>query len=120
MNLRFLLASLLLLLLSNCRVAEPLEPVVITETEYVYRQIPIQERPAHVNLFDIKFYAVTRDNYENFVEEFESENGVFAFFALSVPDYEDLSLNMAELKRFIESQDAIILYYEENINEPEE
>ncbi len=37
------------------------------------------------------------------------------YFALSVPDYENLSLNMGELKRYIEQQKTIIVYYEQSI-----
>ena len=121
MNLRLLLAGILLLLLSSCTGTKPPpEPVVVTETEYVYRTIPLQASPKPVTLYDIEFYAVTKETLDEFIEKFEKENGVVAFFALSVPDYEDLSMNVAELKRYIESQDAIILYYQENISAPEE
>jgi len=34
---------------------------------------------------------------------------------LSVPDYENLSLNIGELKRYIEQQKTIIIYYEQSI-----
>ena len=51
-----------------------------------------------------------------FKEKFNSENADFVFFALSVPDYENLSLNMAEMKRYIEQQKTIIVYYEKSIN----
>jgi len=37
------------------------------------------------------------------------------FFALSVPDYENLSLNMAEILRFIEQQTSLLIYYEDSI-----
>ena len=50
------------------------------------------------------------------MERFEKENGDIVFFAISVPDYENISLNMGELRRFIEQQKSIILYYEENAN----
>jgi len=36
-----------------------------------------------------------------------------AFVALSVKDYENLALNVAELRRFINQQKEIIIYYEE-------
>tara|TARA_B110000977_G_scaffold199766_1_gene288138 strand:- start:809 stop:955 length:147 start_codon:yes stop_codon:yes gene_type:complete len=35
-----------------------------------------------------------------------------AFVALSVKDYENLALNVAELRRFINQQKEIIIYYE--------
>jgi len=92
------------------------EPIVVTKTELVYREIPIQSRPKPVTLYNIEFYAVTKENLEAFLERFEKENGDVVFFAISVPDYENIALNMGELRRFIESQNAIILYYEENVN----
>ena len=92
------------------------EPIVVTETEYLYREIPIQARPKPVTLYDIQFYAVTPENIDEFLETFEKKEGSIVFFAISVPDYENIALNMGELRRFIESQNAIILYYEENVN----
>lgn len=92
------------------------EPIVVTETEYLYREIPIQARPKPVTLYDIQFYAVTNENIDEFLETFEKKEGSVVFFAISVPDYENIALNMGELRRFIESQNAIILYYEENVN----
>lgn len=89
---------------------------MVTQTELVYRQIPIQTRPKPVTLYDIQFYAVTKENLDEFIERFEKAEGSLVFFAISVPDYENIALNMGELRRFIESQNAIILYYEENVN----
>ena len=115
---KFLRASLFLLLLSSftaCSLLKP-EEVVVTQVEYVDRVIPVQPRPKPVTLYDIEFYAVTDENLEEFLERFEKENGDVVFFAISVPDYENIALNMGELRRFIESQTAVILYYEENAN----
>jgi hypothetical protein len=115
---KFLRASLFLLLLSSftaCSLLKP-EEVVVTQVEYVDRVIPVQPRPKPVSLYDIEFYAVTSENLEEFLERFEKDNGDVVFFAISVPDYENIALNMGELRRFIESQSAIILYYENNAN----
>lgn len=90
------------------------EEVVVTQVEYVERTIPIQARPKPVTLYDIEFYAVTDENLEEFLERFEKDNGDVVFFAISVPDYENIALNMGELRRFIEQQRAVIVYYEDN------
>lgn len=37
------------------------------------------------------------------------------FYAMSVRDYETLALNMAEIKRYIEQQKQIIVYYEKAV-----
>ena len=118
MRWKLLRASLFLLLLSSftaCSLLKP-EEVVVTQVEYVDRVIPVQPRPKPVSLYDIEFYAVTSENLEEFLERFEKDNGDVVFFAISVPDYENIALNMGELRRFIESQTAIIVYYENNAN----
>lgn len=58
-------------------------------------------------------------NYQEFKKEFEAKNGSDAYIAISVKDYENLSLNFAELRRYIEQQKQIIVYYEDAVA-PEE
>jgi len=70
-------------------------------------------------MLNVHFYAVTKENIDEFIERFERDNGSLTFFAISVPDYENISLNMGELRRYIESQSAVILYYEDNIKPKE-
>ena len=68
-----------------------------------------------MSLHRVKFYAVTPENMEEFLERFEEESGTTVFFAMSVPDYENMSMNVAELRRYINQQKALIVYYEESI-----
>ena len=68
-----------------------------------------------MNLHRVKFYAVTPENMEEFLERFEEESGTTVFFAISVPDYENMSMNVAELRRYINQQKALIVYYGESI-----
>ena len=58
---------------------------------------------------------VTADTFENFKERFKKENGDLLFYALSVRDYENIALNMADIKRFIDQQQQIIVYYEKAV-----
>ena len=62
---------------------------------------------------DIYFYVVTEQNFEEFKKRFIKENGDLVGYVLSVRDYETLALNMAEIRRYIEQQKEIIIYYEE-------
>ena len=68
---------------------------------------------------DIKFYVVTSENFEDFKQRYEKDNGTFLFYALSVRDYETLAINMAEIKRYIEQQKQIIIYYEKAVKPKE-
>ena len=69
---------------------------------------------------DVKWYTVTTDNIDEFEKNFETDNGDLVFFAISVPHYENLSLNLADIRRFIEQQKAIIVYYESQITKSKE
>ena len=95
------------------------EPQIVTVTNTVKTTVPIVAQPKAVQLNDVKIYVVSKENYEEFVKEFEAKNGSDAYIAISVKDYENLSLNFAELRRYIEQQKQIIVYYE-NAVKPEE
>ena len=68
-----------------------------------------------MSLNDIHFYVVTEDTFPAFKKRFVKENGDLLFYALSVRDYETLALNMAELKRFMQQQKSVIVYYEQAV-----
>ena len=104
----------LLLLSSGCSSWREVLPVEVKTVE-VERKIPIQNRPRPVKLDDVYFYVVSADNFDDFKKRFEKENGDLVFYALSVRDYETIAYNMAELKRFIDQQQQIIVYYEEAV-----
>lgn len=84
-------------------------------TEIQKTTVPIVARPKPINLTDTRLYVVNADNLEEFLQEFEDVNGNRAFIAFSVKDYENLSLNVAELRRYIQQQNEIIIYYEEAV-----
>ena len=109
-------SSLLLLsvIVSSCT-SWPKFTQIEVQTVEVERNIPIQNSPRQLNLSDITWYVVTEENFEEFKKRYEKENGMFLFYVISVRDYETLSLNMAEIKRYIEQQKQIIMYYEKAI-----
>lgn len=84
-------------------------------------QIPIVAQPKPLQLNDTRVFVVNKDNYEEFAKEFTEIYGELAFVALSMKDYENLALNIADIKRYVEQQKEIILYYEKAVTEqPEE
>lgn len=111
---------LTLLTLTGCSSLLIPEPEVITVTNTVKTTVPIVPAPKQVQLNDVKIYVVSAENYEEFIAEFEAKNGADAYIAISVKDYENLALNFAELRRYIEQQKEIILYYEEAVKPEEE
>ena len=111
------ISSLLLaiLLLSSCSSFYK-EPEIKVVTKLEKTVVPIVPMPKPVQMNDIKIYVVSpEENLEEFKKEFEAKNGGDSYIAISVKDYENLSKNFAELRRYIEQQKAIILYYEDAV-----
>ena len=88
---------------------------ISVQTVEAKRIIPLQNSPRPVDMNNMHFWVVTEQNYEEFKTKFSKKNGSFLFYSISVRDYENLALNMAEIKRYIEQQKEIIIYYENAI-----
>ena len=116
-----LVATLMsMIFLSGCSRYQP-EPEIKVVTKAVKVQIPTVSRPKPLQLTDTRIFVVTEENFDAFIEEFKEVYGEVAYVALSMRDYENLALNIAELKRYIEQQTQIIVYYEKAVtDEPEE
>ena len=117
---KFLIFWSLLLLVSLSSFSWKPEKEIVVQTKIVNPVIEIKQRPKGVKMLPVKFYVVTEKNYEQFKEKFKKENGDFVFYAMSVPSYENLALDMAELRRYIEQQKEIIIYYEKAVKPKEE
>ncbi len=78
---------------------------------------PLERKIIHPNLptaLDLKepfWYVVSKKNFDEFVEEMKKQNGTVVFLAMSVPDYELMSYNMQELKRYISELKEVVVYY---------
>lgn len=116
----FLMSLSLLLLLSSCSWFT--KEVIVYEKEYVYvaATIPLVEHPAPLNLSDIDFDVVSYKNLDQFLAENEKRNGVVVFVALDIREYEAISTNTAEMRRYLEQQMGIIEFYENAIRQARE
>lgn len=104
--------------LTGCSRLQP-EPEIKTVTKIQRITVPVVARPKPIDLVDTQVYVVNKDNLEEFIAEFTDQNGELAFVALSIDTYENLALNIAELRRYINQQTEIIVYYE-NSMKPDE
>ena len=66
---------------------------------------------------DVQWYVVTEENLEDFLEKFRQDNGTVVMLSMTVRGYENMSINMQELRRYINQQKQIILYYEKAVTE---
>ena len=110
---KYLMIWSLLLVISGCSSVPEIQERIV----YVNKEIPVKESPEPVDLHDVEWFVVTADNVDDFLLEYQDKTGDMVFFAISVPHYENLSLNLAELRRYIEAQQGIIVYYETRVQE---
>lgn len=106
------------MLLTGCLGRTP-EPTVVTETEYLEQNIPIQERPEKVNFPPVDWFVVTEENLEEKLAELQDSTGNIVFFSITPKGYENLAIGIGDLRRYIKEQQAIIAYYEESLSTPE-
>lgn len=67
---------------------------------------------------DIEWYVVNEENFSTFVEKLKKEQGSeWVFFAMTPKSYENISLNVADIHRYIIQQIELIDYYETSIND---
>ena len=113
-----LAAMAILLFLTGCSSFREPEVKIVTQIEKT--TVPTVARPKPIDLVDTRVYVVTKDNYESFVKEFTAEHGELAYVVLSMKDYENLAINIADLRHYIEQQTEIIVYYEEAVKPGQE
>ena len=107
----------MLLVTTGCSLLSRPEPEIITRTVTVAPDIALKPAPRPIQMTDVNWYVVTTDNIDEFEKRFENDTSDLVFFALSVPHYQNLSVNLSDIRRYIEQQKAIILYYETQITE---
>lgn len=89
------------------------EPEVVVTTEYQEQSVPIQERPKAVNFPESDWYIITEENLDEKLAEINASTGNVVLFAITPKGYENLAIGIAELRRYVKDQQAIIGYYEE-------
>jgi hypothetical protein len=96
-------------LVSACDSTKEIE--VITKPGQIQIAQPAMPRPIKLN--DVTFKVVNASNINQFIAEQKVKAGDtgYVFIAISVKDYENLALNLEELKRYVDQQKAVIVYY---------
>lgn len=96
------------------------EKEVVVTTEYQEQQIPIQERPKAVKMPPVEWFVLTEENFDQKIAEIEAKTGNKVMFVITPKGYENLAIGIADLRRYIKDQQAIIGYYEDALApEPE-
>lgn len=107
------------LLLAGCGTFEKL----ITKTEYVTRAPITLPEPEPVQQLPLEWHVITTKNLEKKLKELQDSGGEVVIFALTPQGYQNLSMNAAELRRYIQSLRAynklVKEYYERPVQPAE-
>ena len=106
-----------LVVVSACSRLSPVKEVVtvpqVVETpEIEAPNIRIVPRPDPIDMQNADIVVVTEANLEEVVARIKQEQGDFVLYAMTAQSFEALALSFEQIKKFIEEQNAIILYYE--------
>ena len=108
----------LAILLSSCS-WKPEKEIVTVET-IVKPTIAIAQRPRPVEFDELKVKVITEANVQEVIQEMKTNQGQFLVYALDPVTFKNLAIGIEEIKRYIEQQNDIIVYYEKAVtDEPE-
>ena len=92
-------------------------PTVVETPEIEKPTIQIVPRPNPVIMKDADIVVITESNLDEVIERIKGTQGEFVLYALTASSFEALALNLEQVKRFIEQQNNVILYYENNLKD---
>ena len=93
------------------------EPKVVIQKE-IEKKLPLNiADPLPLDLQEIEWVIVTRDNIEEVWAEIEGDNEGVALFALRHGDYERLALNIKEIRALLGEYIVILKKYREYYEE---
>ena len=92
-------------------------PTVVETPEIEVPIIQIVPRPNPVEMKNADIVVVTESNLQEVIERIKNTQGEFVLYAMTADSFESLALNLEQIKRFIDQQSNIILYYEKNLSE---
>lgn len=65
----------------------------------------------------VDWFVITEENLEDKIKEIQSKTGNTVMFVITPKGYENLALGIAELRRYVKDQQAIIAYYEDALTD---
>ena len=113
--LTYLTASILLL--SSCS-WKP-EKEVVTVEKVIAPTIAIVQKPKPIKMLDANIIVITEKNLPEVIKKVKAGMGEFVIYGLDPASFKNLALNFEQIKRYIEQQNEIILYYEKAVKPKE-
>ncbi len=106
-----------ILLLSSCS-WKP-EKELVTVEKVIAPTIAIVQKPKPIKMLDAKIIVITEKNLPEVIKKVKKGIGEFVIYGLDPISFKNLALNLEQIKRYIEQQNEIILYYEKAVKPKE-
>jgi len=107
------------LLLAGCGGVAPKiveKPILVDRPELIVPEIQPAEQ------YNFEWVVITKENFVEVTKDLESRGQTIVLFAVTPQGYQNLSVNIAELRRFITQQQSVIVsyktYYGKKTEEP--
>jgi hypothetical protein len=81
------------------------KPILVQKPELIVPEL------APVRQYNFEWVIITKDNFADVMKNMESRGQNVVLFAVTPEGYQNLSLSVAELRKFIVQQQSIILSY---------
>lgn len=103
------LGCLTLLLISAC--SKPVQEIQISAKPVDKPELVLPYADP-INTRDVEWVVITPDNFEQVFNELAKKGQPIVLFGLTDKGYENLSLNLSDVRAYIQQQQAIIIAYE--------
>jgi Cys-tRNA synthase (O-phospho-L-seryl-tRNA:Cys-tRNA synthase) len=107
-NARGFLIAVILLSLSGCSLLVKDIRASYTPVEKPELALPDADE---VRMREIEWFIITEDNYEEVFTKLKESGNVVVLLGLTSTGYENLSLNLSDIRAFVQQQQAIIKAY---------
>ena len=104
-----------LLLLSSCS-WKP-EKEIVTVEKIIKPTIAVVPRPKPIKIQDTEIIVITEKNLKSVMNRIKKEQGFFVVYGMHPVSFKALALNVEQIKKYIEQQQEVILYYEKSVTD---
>ena len=113
----YLMPLLILLLVSSCSNFRA-EKEIVTVEKIIKPTIALATNPNPVIMKNSDVIVITENNLDEVIQKVKAlQGGQFVVYGLDLKSFENLAINMEQIKRYIEQQNEVILYYEKAVRE---
>jgi recombinational DNA repair protein RecR len=89
----------------------------VTVDRIVKPTVAIVPRPRSVEFDELKVKVITETNVQEVIEKMKTNQGQFLVYALDPMTFKNLAIGIEEIKRYIQQQKDIIIYYEKALTD---